>query len=442
MGLKLRTTDRLTKKNEQNRPRTSVVLAGGGARGAYEVGVFLYIREKLAKNLGYQVPIDVITGTSVGAINASFIAATMDQPEIQAQLLRKSWASIRVDDLLSVGFTDVFKAGRLMFGKSNDDATYRGSRHGGLLNTTGLERFVARQTPWRNITKNINNGTLKALAVSATHVGTGHTVVFTQADKQNPCWSQNPFVSQQSTRIGPRHVLASAAIPVVFSSVKIAGEYYTDGGLRQNTPMSPAIRLGADRLLVVSLRHIATPDELSVQHAHGARYPRPLFLLGKALDALMLDHTEYDLDRLERTNAILEAGTKAFGPHFNNVLNDKLTELRGAPIRPIDAVHIRPSEDIGSMAADFINSGKARIKNKLLGRFMSKYVQGEEGTHSDIPSYLLFDGRFASDLINLGYEDAARQEEQLARLFSVYGQEQPKPESDSPQQFSNSNGGL
>lgn len=429
MGLKLRTSNRHGGNNEMSRLRTSVVLAGGGARGAYEVGVFLYIREKLSKNLGYQVPIDVITGTSVGAINAAFLASTMDRPDIQAQLLRKSWASIRVDDLLSVGFSDVFKAGRLMFGKHSEDEEYRGSRHGGLLNTTGLERFVARQTPWRNITKNINQGTLNALAVSATHVGTGHTVVFTQADKRNPCWSQNPFVSQQSTRIGPRHVLASAAIPVVFSSVKIAGEYYTDGGLRQNTPMSPAIRLGADRLLVVSLRHIASPEELSVQHAHGARYPRPLFLLGKALDALMLDHTEYDLDRLERTNAILEAGSKAFGPNFNDVLNDKLTELRGAPIRPIEAVHIRPSEDIGSMAADFINSGKARIRNKLLGRFMSKYVRGEEGSHSDIPSYLLFDGRFATDLINLGYEDAGRQEEQLARLFSVYSEEQslPKP---------------
>lgn len=438
----MRTSNRQTNNNDLTRARTSVVLAGGGARGAYEVGVLLYIREKLAKNLGYQVPIDVITGTSVGAINAAFIAATMDQPEIQTQILRKSWASIRVDDLLSVGFTDVFKAGRMMFGKKIDESESRGSRHGGLLNTTGLERFVARQTPWRNISKNIDQGTLKALAVSATHVGTGHTVVFTQADKMNPCWSQNPFVSQKSTRIGPRHVLASAAIPVVFSSVKIAGEYYTDGGLRQNTPMSPAIRLGADRLLVVSLRHIATPEELTVQHAHGARYPRPLFLLGKALDALMLDHTEYDLDRLERTNAILEAGTKAFGPHFNNVLNDKLTELRGAPIRPIEAVHIRPSMDIGLMAADFINSGKARIKNKLLGRFMSKYVRGEEGTHSDIPSYLLFDGRFASDLINLGYEDAARQEEQLARLFSVYPEEKPLPKPSESPQYKNGNNGL
>ena len=156
----------------------------------------------------------------------------------------------------------------------------------------------------------------------------------------------------------------------------------------------------------------------------------------------MLDHTEYDLDRLERTNAILEAGTKAFGPHFNNVLNDKLTELRGAPIRPIEAVHIRPSMDIGLMAADFINSGKARIKNKLLGRFMSKYVQGEEGSHSDIPSYLLFDGRFASDLINLGYEDAARQEEQLARLFSVYPEEQPLPRPEQSPQYKNGHSGL
>lgn len=409
-----------------------MILSGGGARGAYEVGIFLYLREKLVKNLGYHVPIDVVTGTSVGAINAAFLAATMDRPDIQAQVLRKNWAALRIEDLLTVGVTDLFQTSRLAFGRRIKAESLRGSRHGGLLNTTGLERFVARQTPWRNISKNINHGDLQAVAVSATHVGTGHTVVFTQAGEiKTKSWSQNPFVSQQNTRIGPRHVLASAAIPVVFSAVKIDGEYYTDGGLRQNTPMSPAIRLGADRLLVVSLRHIPTEEELVTQHRQGKSYPRPLFLLGKALDALMLDHTEYDLDRMQRTNAILEAGKEAFGSQFNQVLNEKLTELRGAPIRPIDAIHIRPSLDIGQMAADFINSGQARIKNKLLGRFMRRYVQGEDGTHSDIPSYLLFDGQFAAELINLGYEDAAREEQKLGNLFSVI-EDQPEPDEPSP----------
>ncbi|MBV1881853.1 MAG: patatin-like phospholipase family protein [Pseudomonadales bacterium] len=404
---------------EPGRPKTAVVLAGGGARGAYEVGVMLYIREKLAKNLGYQVPIDILTGTSVGAINASYLAATMDRPAIQAQNLRENWTALSIDDLLGVDFADVLKAGRLIFGRPMDYKSTQGSRHGGILNTTGLERFVARKTPWRNISKNINDGTLQALAVSATHVGTGHTVVFTQTSDATPGWSQDPFVEQKNGRIGPRHVLASAAIPVIFSAVKIGGEYYTDGGLRQNTPMSPAIRLGADRLLVVSLRHISSPEELEVQHKSGTHYPRPLFLLGKALDALMLDHTEYDLDRLKRTNTILEAGTQAFGDQFNDMLNNKLVELQGAPIRPIEAVHIRPSQDIGEMAADFINAGKAHIKNRLLSRFMRKYVQGEDDSHSDIPSYLLFDGDFANDLIDLGYEDAAQQEEQLANLFAV-----------------------
>ena len=419
----MHSSNNLDLRNSVNRPKTAIVLAGGGARGAYEVGVLLYVREKLTKHLGYHIPIDIITGTSVGAINASFFAATLDQPDTQAQALRKSWTDLTIDDLLSIKFADIFKVGRMLIGKPIDNNTSRGSRHGGLLDTTGLERFVARQTPWRNISKNIHHGNLQALAVSATHVGTGHTVVFTQTSETTKSWSQDPFVEQKNSRIGPRHVLASAAIPVIFSAVKIGGEYYTDGGLRQNTPMSPAIRLGADRLLVVSLRHISTPEELDVQHRSGTQYPHPLFLLGKALDALMLDHTEYDLDRLRRINAILEAGTQAFGEQFNAVLNNKLTELRGAPLRPIEAVHIRPSEDIGEMAAHFINSGQARINNKLLARFMRKYVQGENDTHSDIPSYLLFDGQFASELIDLGYQDASRQEEQLANLFSVREEE-------------------
>ena len=405
----------------EKRPQTGIVMAGGGARGAYEVGVLLFLRERLGRRLGFDIPLDILTGTSVGAINASYVAATLEDPQNHINKLRENWNTLRVDQLMSLDLSDVYRAGKLLFGSRVSEEKIRGSRHGGLINTSGLEKFVSRTIPWRGINENLKQGRLRALAVSATHVGSGHAVVFSQTQKDiKPGWSNNPFVKHKRARIGPRHVLASASIPMFFSAVKINREYYTDGGLRQNTPMSPAIHLGADRLLVISLRHIASAGELQQQKSN--TYPRPLFLLGKAMDAVLLDHTEYDLDRMERLNVILKAGKAVYGENFNVELNRQMQSIYGGgALRALDAVHIRPSQDIGVLAADFINSGRADIRNRFVARILRSFVDAEEGTQSDFPSYLLFDGKFAELLIELGYEDAAAKEEQLAELFSVYG---------------------
>ena len=166
--------------------------------------------------------------------------------------------------------------------------------------------------------------------------------------------------------------------------------HYTDGGLRQNTPMSPAIRLGADKMLMVSLRHVdeVAPRQPTVPDG----FPRPLFLVGKALNALMLDHTDYDLDRMKRVNAILEAGT---------------------------AMHIRPSADIGVLASDFVKSGKLLVSSPVTRRLIERMAAGESGRENDFLSYLLFDGNWASELIELGHRDAAAKEEELARFFTA-----------------------
>ncbi|MBC7975257.1 MAG: patatin-like phospholipase family protein [Myxococcales bacterium] len=401
------------------RPKIGFVLSGGGSRGAYEAGIIHYLRTDLAKRLGRHVPLDIVTGTSVGAINAAFLAATMAEPETQAQQITAAWRALRLEELISLKPMDMVRAARMMLGGDPPLPQPGSFRYGGLLDTSGLERFVLRVIPWRGIDRSLRGRHLQAISVSATHVGSGHTVVFLSSAEPVPReWSRDPFVRHRAARIGPRHVLASAAIPMLFPAVKIGEEYYTDGGLRQNTPMSPAIRLGADRMLLISLRHVAPPSA-EVEREHTEAFPKPLFLAGKALNALLLDHTEYDLARMQRINLILEAGHASFGDKFEDMMNHALVRLRGAPLRRIQAVHIRPSEDIGALAADFVASGRMRVQGRVARRLIERLAAGEGRHENDLLSYLLFDGNFADQLIDLGRLDAAKKADELAALFDV-----------------------
>jgi NTE family protein len=408
-----------------SRPKIGFVLSGGGSRGAYEAGIIHYLRTDLARRLGRHVPIDIITGTSVGAINAAFIASSMTDPDIQAAQLTSAWRSLRMEGLISLKPMDVMRGARMMLGGEPPPPPPGSFRYGGLLDTSGLERFVIRSVAWRGIERSLRSGALKGLSVSATHVGSGHTVVFLQTAEPVPReWSRDPFVRHRAARIGPRHVLASAAIPMLFPAVRIGDEFFTDGGLRQNTPMSPAIRLGADRLLLVSLRHVKK-DTKKIEQERVEAYPKPLFLAGKALNALMLDHTEYDLQRMQRINLILDAGHNSFGDKFEQMMNHELVRLRGAPLRRIQAVHVRPSEDIGQMAAQFVRSGRMNVDGMIARRLIQRLAAGEAAHESDLLSYLLFDGDFAADLIDLGRKDAAKKEDELAALFDVSSAREP-----------------
>jgi NTE family protein len=248
------------------------VLAGGGSRGAYEAGIIQYLRVDLPRRLGRHVPIDIVTGTSVGAINAAFLAATMDDPASQAHRLVGHWRSLRMEEMIGLRALDLMKSTRVLLGGEPPPPAPGAYRYGGILDTAGLERFVVKNIPWHGIDRNLRSRALHAISVSATHVGTGHTNVFlSTADPAPAEWSRDPFVRHRPARIGPRHVLASAAIPLLFPSVKIGESFYVDGGLRQNTPMSPAIRLGADRMVLVSLRYVAPVPRRSSRSG-----PRPI----------------------------------------------------------------------------------------------------------------------------------------------------------------------
>src|SRR5581483_2398553 len=209
-------------RHRGDRPRLALVLSGGGARGAYEAGVLRYIREELAGDLGGQVQFDIVSGTSVGGIHAAFVAGTSDMPARQGRLLAERWESMVLEEMVSFGVKDLFRAPATLLGKGTITEVEKGEKRlGGVVNTVMLERMVRRLTPWSRITPNCKAGHFESLAVTATDIGSGKSVVFVESSRPLPPWSFDPFVRVQAVKMGAEHGIASAAIPILFPAIAI-----------------------------------------------------------------------------------------------------------------------------------------------------------------------------------------------------------------------------
>jgi NTE family protein len=224
--------------------RTALILSGGGARGAYEVGVLWYIFDELARTRGGPPQLDIISGTSVGAINGCYLAAHLSDPVLGLRRLVQMWDELEVSKVLGFGMRQVVGLPKLLLGGGKEGA--------GLFDVTPMAEIVTREISWRAVFRTLRKGQLRALTVSTTEVTTGRTVVFMQTapDVVVPR-NAPPRTLFRNATIGPEHALASAAIPLLFPPVRIEGNLYLDGGLRQNTPIAPALRLGATHVLAI-----------------------------------------------------------------------------------------------------------------------------------------------------------------------------------------------
>jgi NTE family protein len=393
--------------------RTGVVLGSGGARGAYEAGVISFLRDEFEPGLGRRLKLDVLSGTSVGAINACYLASTADCPEIQGRGITDRWRNLKIDEVLRVGVGDITRILAEFVGRTSGPS----DGHGGLVDPAGIRRIILDVIRWSSIRRNLDSGAVSALAVSATHVGSGRTVTFVQRKERSvPAWTHDKHFVAERAAIGPRHVLASAAIPLLFPPVRVGRGLYADGGIRLSVPLSPALRLGAERVLVVSLR---TSGPESMNHENERAYATAPFLFGKTLNALMLDRTEQDLDRLRRLNSILEAGVEAFGPRFGEVINSALIPHRNRPVRYVRNLLVRPSRHIGALAAEYARSREFKKRGRGLAERAVRYLADREARNSaDLASYLLFDGPFAEQLIEMGRADARALGDEWVRFFS------------------------
>ncbi|MGZ3477477.1 MAG: patatin-like phospholipase family protein, partial [Polyangiales bacterium] len=386
------------------------MLSGGGARGAYEVGVLSYLFNELPRLRGGRVPrIDILCGTSVGAINACYLAAHAGDPSHGISRLLDLWEGLEIGRVLGFGLRQAIGLPRLVLG---------GGEATGLFDVRPMSDLIEREVGWRAVTRNLRRGHLRALSISTTEVSTGRTVIWMQTapDVSLPSTAP-PRTLIRADHIGTRHALASAAIPLLFPPVQIGNDFYCDGGLRLNTPIAPALRLGATHVFAVALskevRGVVSPES-------GPTLPRPLgasALLGKVLNAFLLDHVVNDLDVLARINAMIEDGTRAFGDDFTERLSSIARARGGESYRPVNCLALKPTEDIGRIASDHVARGKFQ-GSAMVARQLFKLLYLGGDVEADLASYVMFDGGFCKRLIDLGRADAAARREEILEFFA------------------------
>jgi NTE family protein len=383
-----------------------MILSGGGARGAYEVGVLSYVFDGFARLRGAPPPIDILCGTSVGAINACFLAAHMADATLGIRRLVDLWTALDLPDVLGFGLRQAMGVHRVVLGGGPEAA--------GIFDVTPMARLIEREIPWRAVARTLRHGHLSALSVSATEVGSGRTVIFMQTGPDGTLpTTAPPRTIIRGALIGPLHALASAAIPILFPPVRIGRELYMDGGVRQNTPIAPALRLGATHVFAVGLSREVKGVEGAVE---APKPPGAAMVIGKVLNAFLLDHVQSDYEVLTRVNRMIEDGEGAYGPGFLGQVNRRVLDRGDLPYRRVRSLVVRPSEDIGRLAASYVRSGALRRGGGLTRRLLAMLDIGE-ATEADLASYLLFDGAFAKKLIDLGRADAEARRHEIAEFF-------------------------
>jgi NTE family protein len=389
-------------------------------RGAYEVGVVVGINDVL-KGVPHRAPLfDVYAGTSVGAINAAYFASNADQPDHAAERLAQLWQSLRLSDHAKVRPLGLWSSGL----KRRLERLTSSERLGtSLLDTRAIEVVIRRAVDWDRLHRNIASGRVHALMVAALQVVSGRTTVFAEhaPGVQLQAASDARRVTQVCT-ITPDHVLASAAIPLLFPTRRVGDHYYCDGGLRFNTPIAPAIRAGAERLVVVSVRHMRTAGEINAEEEadHGERRDLgPLFLIGKLLNALLLDPVAYDLQMMDRLNQMMEVLEEALPAEELERVQKVWIKHRGAPYRRLDTLVFTPSRDLGRAAGEYIRTRLDTSQVETIARYLIDRAASETPqSEADWASYLLFEGGFARELIDIGRADAQAKADEIRRFFA------------------------
>jgi NTE family protein len=371
------------------RTRKALILPGAGARGAYQIGVLKAVAGLLPER--EPNPFSVICGTSAGAINAAVLAGRAANFERAVADMEQVWANFAAGQVYRADNWTMLKTS--LHWLSAAVLGGLGVRNPkSLLDNAPLRALLKQNVRFDGIRRSIDQGHLDAVAVTASAYATARSVTFFQGRPELSSWTRVRRIGR-ATRLTIDHLMASSAVPFVFPPVRIGGEFYGDGSMRHRAPLSPAVHLGADRMLVVGVRDERPDAEPPV----GAKPERPTFahLAGYMLDTLFLDGLYTDLERLSRTNRILEQ------------LGDCKLSGTLAGLRPLHTLVIVPRQDLRSVAAEFVHELPRGVRILLRG------LGASSNSGLQLVSYLLFESGFTRALIDMGYRDAMSMEDEL-----------------------------
>jgi NTE family protein len=375
---------------------TGLVLTGGGARAAYQVGVLRALSEIAP---GGALPFDILAGISAGAINTIALATYAENFQEAAKRLSATWAGLTPDRVFRTGTLRLASIGSRWLRDLSAGGLVGKSGINYLLDSAPLRDLIASEIPLGRMRRHLRAGRLRGVAVSATNYHTGSGVTFFEGAADIEPWTRSTRIGVRG-RITVEHVMASAAIPVFFAPVAIGGTFYGDGCVRMVYPMSPAIHMGAERVVAVSVRHLHTPTETAQREVREKADSMPLSeIAGVLLNAVFLDSVDSDLERLTRVNRTLEL-----------VPREKLENLG---MRPIPALVLRPSEDLGKLAAD------EYVRFPRMLRYLLKGIGASGHAGEDLLSYLAFEPTYVRRVMELGYDDTMARKHEVAEFLGV-----------------------
>ncbi|MBE0594857.1 MAG: patatin-like phospholipase family protein [Gemmatimonadales bacterium] len=368
----------------------ALVLSGGGARAAYQVGVLSALAE-----IAPRLDIPILTGVSAGAINTVFLAAHQGPFRQAVGSLAGGWKRLTPNQVYAVHPLHIGQAMlRWTFNMIFPHRVPKPSLRG-LMDADPLRGFLAAFTDVDGIQRNIVAGRLRAVALSATRYSTGETITFVQGTPDLTLWARHMRVAVRA-RVTVNHLMASAAIPLIFPAVRVGDAFYGDGSVRQTAPLAPAIHLGARRIIAISMRNRDPVGPTEVE----ADYPVAARVFGLLMHSVFLDSLDADAERLERLNELLAL----------------LPDPHAAPpgIRPVDLLMLRPTRDLGKLA----DGRTLELPGSV--RFLVSSIGGSgRARTSDFLSYLMFEPGYIELLMELGYEDTIARREEVMQFLDA-----------------------